>query len=253
MASGLPSLEVLGVRVARLTAPDALQEVERLHQGGAPAMVAYVNAHTLNLSTQRDSLREALNRAALVLNDGSGLSLAAKLQGTRFPDNLNGTDFTPRVLALAAKRGWRVFFLGAKPGVAEAAARVMVERLPGLQVAGTHDGHFPPERDEEVAARVRASAASLILVAMGNPRQEEWLTAHLDKTGCRLGMGVGAFFDFAAGNVPRAPAWMRGLGVEWMYRLVQEPSRMWRRYVLGNPLFVGRILAERLRGPRASG
>ena len=243
----LPALEVLGVRVAQLTGDVALAEIARLHESGIPSSVGYVNAHTLNLAHRSPAFREALNRMALVLNDGSGLAWAAKRQGQTFPENLNGTDFTPRILELAASQGWPVFFLGAKPGIAERAAAVWAARLPGVRIAGTRDGYFGPKETARVTASIRSSQASLLIVAMGNPTQELWLDAHLASTGCCLGVGVGAFLDFSAGVVKRSPVWMQHAGVEWVYRLVQEPGRMWQRYIIGNPLFMTRVIVEQLR------
>ncbi|MFN0064050.1 MAG: WecB/TagA/CpsF family glycosyltransferase [Myxococcaceae bacterium] len=235
-------IHVLGVRVAQMTRTQALQEVERLHTGKSHAAVAFVNAHTLNLAASSPSFRQLLNEFALVLNDGSGLALAGRLAGAPFPENLNGTDFTPRVLALCAERGWPVFFLGGRPRVAQEAASALTARFPGLRVVGVCDGYFTPEQSAGIAHSIRASGASVLLVAMGNPLQEEWLARWLPETGARVGFGVGALFDFAAGRVSRAPLWVRRFGVEWLYRLVLEPSRLWRRYVLGNPLFVARVL-----------
>lgn len=245
----LPSLSVLGVRVAKLTRDQALAELVRLHGSveGPPATLAFVNAHTLNLASRDAAFRELLNRTDLVLNDGAGLNLAARLQGERFPDNLNGTDLTPRLLALAAEKGWKVFFLGAKPGIAARAAERLQLRIPGLEIVGVQDGYFPPEALPAVLESIRLSGASVLVVALGNPRQEEFLDANLAASGCRLGLGVGAFFDFAADNVSRAPPWMRTAGVEWMFRLSLEPGRLWKRYVLGNPAFVARVVRERFK------
>lgn len=245
-----PPVEILGVPIARLDARAALAEVERLADVAAPALVAYVNAHTLNLATRDHEYRRLLRSAALVLNDGAGVALAALMRGARFPENLNGSDFNPRILELAARRRWPVYFLGARPGVAARAAERMRARIPRLEVAGTRDGYFERDRDAEVAAAVRASGAAIVMVAMGNPLQERWLAANLGATGARLGVGVGAFFDFSAGVVPRAPAWMNRLGIEWVYRLYQEPRRMWRRYLVGNAEFVARAALDALRARR---
>ncbi len=240
-------LEVLGVPVAKLAPPDALQQVARVHDGETPALVAYANAHTLNLAWTDSSYREVLRRAAIVLNDGSGISLAARIQGDRFPANLNGSDFNPQILGLAAERGWRVYFLGARPGVAERAANAMKQRYAALKVVGCRDGYWKPHETAQVVDAIRVTGASLIMAALGNPLQERWLDEHLSATGARLGIGVGAFLDFAAGQVPRAPAWMNRWGIEWIFRLAQEPGRLWRRYVVGNPLFLARVLKTRLR------
>lgn len=237
---------MLGVPVARLTAAAARQEVVRLYERDRPALVAYANAHTLNLASRDSGYREVLRSVDIVLNDGAGLAIAGRVFGRPFPENLNGSDFNPQILEEAAARGWPVYFLGAKPGVAEEAARRLAARLPGLRVAGTRDGYFAPSESDAVARSIAETGAGVLMVAMGNPLQETWLSRHLEATGARLGVGVGAFLDFTAGVVPRAPRWMNRLGIEWAYRLLQEPRRMWRRYVLGNPLFVLGVLRQRV-------
>jgi len=242
----VPTVEILGVPVARLEPEAALKAIQRLYQVASPVIVVYANAHTLNVACRDPAYRSLLRRAALVLNDGIGLAIAARLWGRPFPANLNGTDFTPRVLHLAATRGWPVFFLGARPGVAEAAAQRLRERIPELNVVGSRDGYFRPEEAAAVVEAIRQVGTGLLLVALGNPLQEYWLERYLAATGARLGMGVGAFFDFSAGVVPRAPSWMIRVGVEWIYRLAREPSRLWRRYLIGNVLFLARVAGERI-------
>ncbi len=247
MERAFPTVEVLGLPVTKLGPGDALQQIARIYEQEAPAVVAYANAHTLNLAWTDPSYRDVLHRASIVLNDGSGIALAARMQGDPFPANLNGSDFNPQILGLSAERGWPVYFLGARPGVAERAADAMKQRYPALQVVGCRQGYWPPEEVDEVVEGIRATGAAVIMAALGNPLQEKWLDQHLPATGARLGVGVGAFFDFMAGAVPRAPAWMNRWGIEWVFRLVQEPSRLWKRYVLGNPLFLARVVRERVK------
>jgi len=247
MSSDLQTLEVLGVPVARARRAEALAAVERAAEADEPALVAYANSHTLNLASSDPSYREVLRRAAVVLNDGAGIAIAGRVFGAPFPENLNGTDLNPEILGLAARRGWRVYFLGAAPGVAQEAARRLQERFPDLRVAGLRDGYFPRSEDADVAQLIKAARADVVMVALGNPLQERWLDEHLGSTGARLGVGVGAFFDFTAAKLRRAPEWMNRWGIEWVWRLIQEPKRLWRRYVLGNPLFLFRILRARLR------
>lgn len=243
-------VEILGVPIARLDLGGALDKVERLYEADEPQVVAYANAHTLNLAHSDRSYRDLLRRSGVVLGDGAGVMIAARLNRAPLPTNLNGSDFNPQILELAAQRGWPVYLLGGRPGVADQTATRWRRDLPGLQVAGTADGFFPPEQSGEVAASIKSAGAGLVMVAMGNPLQERWIDEHLDATGARLGVGVGAFFDFSAGVVSRAPAWMNRMGIEWLYRLYQEPRRMWRRYVLGNPLFLSRVARERFFGGR---
>lgn len=246
MPNELPQIEILGVPIGCASAPAALAEIERLVDGEPPVFAVYVNAHTLNLAASDPEYRSTLKGASVILNDGIGVALAARLRGERFPENLNGSDFNPRILELAARRGWRVFLLGGAIGVADEAARRLQNRIPALEVVGARDGYFGRAEDAEVAAAICSSGADVLMVAMGNPLQERWLAANLAATGARLGVGVGAFFDFTAGTARRAPRWMNRWGVEWVWRLLQEPNRLWRRYVVGNPLFLWRVLRERL-------
>jgi exopolysaccharide biosynthesis WecB/TagA/CpsF family protein len=237
------TISVLGVTVHKLTGEQALEEIDGWERG-QPRMLAYVNAHTLNQSVSDACFRDALNQADLILNDGFGLSLAARMRGESFPENLNGSDFTRRLLGLAARRGWSTFLLGGEAGIAEAAARKLGETIDGLRIVGVCDG-FSGESEERLAERVRGSQADLLILALGNPLQELWLTRNLADTGVHIGVGVGAFLDFTAGKVRRAPRWMNALGVEWCFRLIQEPRRLWRRYIVGNPLFLARAWRDR--------
>jgi exopolysaccharide biosynthesis WecB/TagA/CpsF family protein len=241
----MSDIHILGVPIGRLSRREALDEIARLYERDEPALVAYANAHTLNLATSDPAYKDLLLNADLVLNDGSGVSLAAWIQSSRFPENLNGSDLNPLIVELAALRGWPVFFLGGRAGVADRAARILKDRNPDLKVVGTASGYF--DDPQNMAKQVREAGTGLLMVAMGNPVQEMFLRDHLASTGARLGIGVGAFFDFTAGVVPRAPAWMNKAGIEWMFRLAQEPRRMWRRYVVGNPVFLSRAMKERFR------
>jgi exopolysaccharide biosynthesis WecB/TagA/CpsF family protein len=250
-ADTIPTVSILGIDVCQLTRDQAIQTVDHLAGEGPSRMLAYVNAHTLNLAVHDHDLREALNRSALVMNDGLGLNLAAKMRGEHFPENLNGSDFTVHLLKLAAANGWGVFLLGGAPGIAQCAASRLQERIGNLRIVGTCHG-YTGESDELLARRVRDARAALLLVAFGSPRQETWLDRNLVATEALIGVGVGAFLDFSAGKVARAPRWMNSLGIEWCFRLIQEPRRLWRRYIVGNPLFLLRAWRDRHR-PASSG
>jgi exopolysaccharide biosynthesis WecB/TagA/CpsF family protein len=243
-SSMVPTLSILGVPIGKLTGDQALKLIGGSADEGMCQMLAYVNAHTLNLAVGIEDLHRSLNRSRLVMNDGVGLSLAARMRGERFPENLNGTDFTVRLLQLAAARDWGVFLLGGEPGVAELAADQLTERIEGLRVVGVCHG-FSSESDELLVQRVRDANASLLVVALGSPRQEVWLDRNLEATGVLVGVGVGAFLDFCAERVRRAPRWMNAMGIEWCFRLLQEPRRLWRRYLLGNPVFLFRAWRDR--------
>lgn len=239
------ALEILGIPFARHTSTEALARIEQLYEREEPAFVAHANVHTVNLARGDDAYHLILRSADMVLNDGKGVMLGARLLGSSFPEDLNGNTMTPLVIERAAMRGWPVFLLGARPGVPEELASVLRARHPELSITGTHHGHFGPTGEDAIVAQIRAADTGLLLVGMGNPHQERFLARRLRDTGARLGIGVGAYFDFVTGNVPRAPGWMNEVGLEWLFRLVQEPKRMWRRYLIGNPAFVARVLRQR--------
>lgn len=230
------------MRFTPLTPQSALDAVTELYARDEPAFVAHANAHTVNLAVEDPSYRAVLARADLVLNDGKGVMVAARLQKRSLPADLNGNFFTPLLLRRAADERWPVFLFGARPGVAERAAAALEAQIPSLSIVGIRDGYFTPDEEPAVIGAIKDAAPGLLLVGLGNPAQERWIDRNLPLTGARLGVGVGAFFDFQAGEVPRAPAWLNAVGLEWAYRLAKEPKRMWRRYVLGNPKFLYRVM-----------
>lgn len=240
---------LLDVPVQVGTLSDAVALLDARFEHGSPVIVAFANAHSMNVAAADPRFRR-LMQSSIVFNDGIGADIASRiLYGASFPENLNGTDFSPCYLQRTCHR-YRVFLLGCRPGIAERAAREFARRCPGHEIVGCHDGFFPAEATADVVAQIRASRADVILVAMGNPRQELWLRDHLAATGCRLGFGVGALFDFMAGEVPRAQSWVRSARLEWAYRLLQEPRRLWRRYLVGIPIFLLRVLRQWWSGPR---
>ena len=245
MNRDFPTIEILGVPFARLDTAGALEQAELLYERESPAMVAHANVHTLNLTVEDPAYKEVLRAADMVLNDGKGVMLGARLLGSRFPADLNGNAVTPLVVERAAEREWPTYLLGAKPGVAEKLADVLRALHPGIRIVGHHHGHFSAEEEPEVVLRIRELGTGLLLVGMGNPYQERFLARRLTETGARLGIGVGAYFDFMTGTVPRSPEWMNRYGLEWVHRLSMEPKRLWRRYLIGNPAFVARVIKQR--------
>jgi exopolysaccharide biosynthesis WecB/TagA/CpsF family protein len=249
MKHRLPVIPILNIPVVRATEAEAMAEISRLAEEAAPALLVYVNAHTLELSARDSELRRLLQEdAALVLNDGIGVSIAAKMVGKEtFPANLNGTDLTPKILELAATKGWRVYLFGAAPSVAEKAAAKFVATIPGLVMAGTRNGFFTAEEEPDIIQQIRDAGTDLLVVGMGNPKQEKWLARHLAATGAKIGVGVGAFLDFSAAVFPRAPEWIQKIKLEWLYRMSREPKRLWKRYLLGGPVFLARVAFFKLR------
>jgi exopolysaccharide biosynthesis WecB/TagA/CpsF family protein len=238
----LPTIDLFGLPLVDAPARRVLDHLMVALEAGAQSHVAFVNAHCVNVAMSDADYRLALGRAARLLPDGSGLALAAGLGGRRLAANLNGTDLVPLLCRRLARAGRSVFLLGGQPGVAEAAAKELQRRAPGLIVAGTRDGYFAPDEEDDVIEAVNRADADVLLVAFGVPRQELWIDRNMARLGAALVMGVGGLFDFMSGRIPRAPLALRRLGLEWTWRFYQEPRRMFGRYMLGNPRFVARAV-----------
>lgn len=214
--------------------------------------ISFVNSDCLNLACRDREYREATNESELVLPDGIGLRLGCRLLGTQLAGNVNGTDLFPRLCERAANLGLSLYLLGAREGVAAEAAERLKAAYPGLRIAGSHHGYFLPEEDGAVVERINRAQPDLVFVAMGAPRQEVWLRRNTPGLTAPVGLGVGGLFDFYSGRVRRAPVWCQEIGMEWLWRLLQEPGRLWRRYLVGNPLFILRVWRQQRSEKRAS-
>jgi alpha-1,3-mannosyltransferase len=240
----IPSIPVMGVNIADIRRDEALRHIDNAFSNDTLLTVAFANANLLNLARNAPGFREAVN-SFLVLNDGIALDFATWLiHGRRFPDNLNGTDFTPLFLAHTSHQ-LRVFILGAAPGVAEMSQRNLSSTYPRHEFVGVHSGFFADTDIEKISQSIRDSKADVLLVGMGNPKQEWWLAHHLPDTGCRLGFAIGAFIDFSSGNAKRAPRIFQILRIEWLFRLVLEPRRLLKRYTVTTGKFFFAALRER--------
>lgn len=208
--------------------------------------VFFVNAHCVNVASRDSAYRSLLEHAPFLFADGAGMALAARIWNLRLVNNVNGTDLFPVLCRVAAEVAVPVAFLGARPGVASACAARMKTEIPGLDVVWTEHGYWTPEQEEKKIEALNASGAKILFVAKGVPAQEHWIAAHVDQLRVPVVLGVGALFDFYSGTMPRAPRLMREWRLEWAFRLWQEPRRMFRRYVIGNPEFMVRALARRI-------
>jgi N-acetylglucosaminyldiphosphoundecaprenol N-acetyl-beta-D-mannosaminyltransferase len=245
-------LRLLGVEIDNLSLDGAIESISRQISADARSAVMFVNAHCLNVAQRDPRYLQILRQAQLVLPDGIGLHLAARILGQQLRENVNGTDLFVPLCRRLAREERAVFLLGGRRGVARGVARRLATLAPGLRVAGVQHGYF--ERggaaEAQLVDRINASGADLLLVALGVPGQERWIAEHRGRLKTPVVMGVGGLFDFYSGRIPRAPRWMQEVGMEWVHRLACEPRRMARRYILGNPEFLLRTLVQRL-GPAA--
>lgn len=234
---------VLGFGIDRVTLPEAVARVRDLIERPTDTglnLVATVNPEMLMLAERDAGLAAALHGAGLIVADGIGVVWAARRLGEPVPERVTGVALADALLHEAVAHGWRVYLLGAKPGVAQAAAMRMQAAVPGLQIVGTRDGYFSPEDAGQIAAEVAAAQPDLVFVAMGAGRQEKWIWHNRQLFVRGVALGLGGYLDIWSGQTARAPGWMQRLGLEWLYRLIREPSRWRRQLVL--PAFVWRVL-----------
>ncbi|WP_437672420.1 WecB/TagA/CpsF family glycosyltransferase [Sorangium sp. So ce131] len=247
-------VDILQVRFPRLTSDDVVRRLLQRIEERRTTGVCFPDMSTLNIAAIQPAFRRLLQRRMLVFNDGAGVAWAARRQGRPLPDNLNGTDLVPRLLA-AARAGTSVYLLGAKPGVAARALERLAERHPHLRFVGSHHGYLDAAAEAEVVATLRRLRPQIVMVAMGNPLQVELIDRHLDDPALEgtLWLAVGGQLDYHGGTLRRAPPWVRRARLEWLYISMQQPYKA-RRYLLGIPRFVARCLwAERRGGHAAPG
>lgn len=238
---------VLGVQIDNVTRRQAIQRIEQTipWRNGRAQSVFFVNAHTLNLAAADPAYRQTLNSAGQVFADGTGVRWAARFQGVQLLEDMGGTDLVPALLRETAGQGHSYYMLGADARTIADAADYARREFPGWTQAGFHHGYLADEAINTVAIdAINAARPDVLLVGMGNPLQEQWIARNLPRLDVPVCMGVGGLFDFWAGNVSRAPRWLRRLGHEWLWRLYQQPALKARRYVMGNPLFLLRVLRD---------
>lgn len=242
----MSKVDVLGTPIDCVDMPGAVAEMERLLDGRAPCgLVATVNPESVMRARREPEFASALRGAALCVPDGWGSAWALRRNGCA-SGAVPGADLAVELAGICERRGWTLFLLGGAAGVAELAGARLRELHPGLRLAGCEPGSPAPEHDEQVSAVVAASGADAVLVAYGQPAQELWIHRNAARLPARVAIGVGGTFDYLSGRVPRAPAWMRRRGLEWLFRLVRQPWRARRMAVL--PLYA--VLVLRRSGGR---
>ena len=243
--SPLPRVDVLGVHISAVDMPLAVAEISRWIDAGEQHYVCVTGVHGVMECQGDDELRRIHNASGLTTPDGMPMVWAARRAGARHVQRVYGPDLMLAVAAVAAERGWGSFLYGGAPGVAEQLAVRLRERVPGFRVVGTHSPPYralDPEEDAAEVEMIDAAAPQLVWVGLSTPKQERWMAARVGRLRAPVLLGVGAAFDIHAGLVPQAPLWMQRSGLEWTWRLAQEPGRLWRRYLKANPAFVAAIV-----------
>jgi N-acetylglucosaminyldiphosphoundecaprenol N-acetyl-beta-D-mannosaminyltransferase len=230
-------VELLGVPVDRHSRQEALALCQAaILEGSDPLQVVTLNPEMVMQARRQPELSRAIRHSGLILPDGAGVVWACRRLGVAVPERIAGVDFLGDLADMAREHSWPIFLLGAGAGVAEAAANALERGHPGLRIGGTLEGSARSDQAQAICARVRESGAQVLAVAFGAPKQEVWLSRHLDQSGAHVGIGVGGSLDYLAGRVPRAPLALRRLGLEWTFRLARQPWRL-PRMLRGAPFF----------------
>ena len=253
LADGRDRALLCGILLDRVGVADAARRLAtyaaspRLHQ------IVAVNLDCLRIAQVDGAFRQTINEADLAVADGMPLVWASRLGGVPLPERVTGNSLVEKSCELSAATGAGIFLLGARPGIAEAAAQTIATRYPGAVVAGAYSppfGPLSPRDHREMVERVNRSGARILLVALGAPRQDNWIHAHRDELSVGVAFGVGCGLDLLAGLVPRAPLWMQRAGLEWLHRFRCEPGRLWHRYFVSDTPMFARLVAESIRTDR---
>ena len=243
--TGLNSVDILGVRITCVDIKTMLELVQEWAEQQCYHTISYVNAHCLNIASEDPMYQAILNKADLVYADGISVVWAGRLLGGCRMQKATGADWIDEFCDLAQANNWRIYIIAGKAGMAKMACHNLTKRHPRLNIVGACDGYFMEKSQFRVLRDIEKTAPHILFVGLGTPRQEKWIARHRDRIPVPICWAVGALFDYIAGVEPRAPAWMRALALEWLWRLLLDPSGKWRRYILGNPLFIYRVLRQK--------
>ena len=247
--NALPRVNILGVGVHAITMAQALDQISTWIEQSARQYVCICTVHTIMECRQSEEVRRAVNQAGLATPDGMPLVWLGRLKSKHAVTRVYGPDLMLALCELSAQRGYRHFFYGGAAGVAELLAQRLQARFPGLQVAGTYAPPYRPAAYEEASQTIdliNQAKPDIIWVGLGTPKQDLWMAAHRHRLTAPVLIAVGAAFDFHAGRIPQAPQWMQRSGLEWFFRLLHEPRRLWYRYLVYNPLFILLTLVQSL-------
>ncbi len=247
MLAEIPKVNLLGIDVHKMWMQEVIGLVEQRIEERRPLLLGVVNVAKLVNSRKNSQLKASVADADVVLADGAGVVWLSRWTGDPLPERIAGIDVMYRLFERADEKHYRVYFLGAKPKVVQEVVAYVERKYPGVQVAGFRDGYFKEEESADVAEAIRESKADILFVAMTSPKKENFLSRWSSTMDVPICHGVGGSFDVVAGVVKRAPLWMQRLGLEWLFRVMQEPRRMWKRYLVTNSIFIWLAIKEVVR------
>jgi N-acetylglucosaminyldiphosphoundecaprenol N-acetyl-beta-D-mannosaminyltransferase len=240
-------ISILDIDIANVTKCEVLEHISASIKSSQKNMMFFVNAHNLTQAYYNNCYRSILRKTNYIYGDGIGIYLAGMVTHQRISDNVNGTDLFPLICELCEKEKYSVYFLGSEPGIVEKMVLNIKKKYPMLVIAGIHHGYFDEGNTEEIANEINKTGTKILFVGLGTPKQEKWIYDNYKSLNFNVAIGVGGLFDFYSGAKLRAPLWFRNIHLEWLFRLIYEPRRLWKRYLLGIPLFISLILGRKCR------
>lgn len=230
--------EILNTYVNAISMDETVRRVEEIIKNGVPTQHVVINASKVNLMEKDPELRKIVNGCPLINADGASILWAAKKLGVPLKERVTGIDLFLKLVELANEKGYKIYLFGAKEEVVKKVKGIFEAQYPNLQIAGYRNGYFSEQDEEKIVADMANSGADMMFVAFSSPKKEYWVNKYLERLNIPFVMGVGGSFDVVAGVTDRAPKWMQDHSLEWFYRFIQEPRRMWKRYIVGNAKFV---------------
>ena len=247
MSSSLISekrVNFFGVNIDLFTMEETLAKISEFIETRQCVQHVVVNVAKLIYAQKDAELREIINSCGLINVDGSGIILGAKFLGINVPERVTGIDLMQNLIQYSSKKGYKVYFFGAEEAILQKVINIYKQKYPELIISGYRNGYYLPEEEENIALDIKNSGADILFVAMGSPKKEIFLNKYMNTMEVPFTMGVGGSFDVIAGKVKRAPDWAQKLNSEWIFRLVQEPRRMWKRYLITNSVFAAMLISE---------
>jgi len=241
------TVNVLDVPVAVLRRAELTELLDQALRSGLRGWISYVNVHAINLATELPWFRSFMKESLVTYCDGEGVRLGAKISGRRIPERIVTTDWLYDVCDLAQRTGRKIYFLGSTKSVVAKTVLALRNLYPGLQVSGFHNGFLDSVDITEVVGDINSSGTDILVIGMGMPLQERWILDNYRDLNAKIILNAGSCFDYVSGMKKRCPRFMGNIGLEWLYRLLQEPRRLWQRYLIGNPRFVLLCLRDALR------
>lgn len=229
-------LEILGIGIDRIDSNEALRQIGQFIASGTPHQIVTANAEIIYQASKNEKMKNVINAAQMVTADGSGVVWASRQLGQPLAQRVTGIDLVNSICEQSAKDKWKIYILGSAPGVADTAANNIRDKFPGCNIVGTHHGYFNEQEEAQIIAELEQLQPDVLFVALGAPKQEYWIADHIQQLNIPVAMGIGGSMDVLSGNVKRAPKWMQKMSLEWLYRLLIQPTRFKR--VLALPKFM---------------